>query len=146
MLNNEEAPTLSFFENCILFLLGKAYQKAQGIYKNHLQSYGLTPIQFLVLEALFEEEGISAGDIGRRLVLDNATLSGILGRLAEGGWITKSTADDDRRFLRLSLTPKAKENREALVREGNNAHESVLKEFRMEERLLLERLLRDFQK
>ena len=46
---------MALFEDCILFLLGKAYQKAQGIYKTHLAPYGLTPMQFLVLEALFEE-------------------------------------------------------------------------------------------
>jgi len=75
------------------FLLGKAYQKAQGIYKHYLQPCGLTPKQLLVLEALFEEESLSAGDLGKRLVLDNATLSGILGRLAESGWLTKSPDD-----------------------------------------------------
>jgi DNA-binding MarR family transcriptional regulator len=127
-------------------LLGKAYQKAQGIYKTHLAPYALTPMQFLVLEALFEDEGISAVDLGKRLLLDNATLSGILGRLADGGWITKSPDSEDRRLLRLTLTPKAKESRDALMREGDRAHAAVLREFRMEERLLLERLLRDFQK
>ena len=137
---------MALFEDCILFLLGKAYQKAQGIYKTHLAPYALTPMQFLVLEALFEDEGISAVDLGKRLVLDNATLSGILGRLADGGWITKSPDSEDRRLLRLTLTPKAKESRDALMREGDSAHAAVLREFRMEERLLLERLLRDFQK
>jgi len=103
-------------------------------------------MQFLVLEALFEEEGISAGDLGKKLVLDNATLSGILGRLADSGWISKSPDNEDRRLLRLALTPKAREQQAALMREGDRAHSAVLREFRTEERLLLERLLRDFQK
>lgn len=145
-MRNDRGSCLALFEDCILFLLGKAYQKAQGIYKTHLTPYGLTPMQFLVLEALFEEEGISAGDLGKKLVLDNATLSGILGRLADSGWISKSPDNEDRRLLRLALTPKAKEQQAALMREGDRAHSAVLREFRTEERLLLERLLRDFQK
>ena len=68
------------FEDCIVFLLAKAYQKAHGNLKKRLHPYGLTPIQNLILQALQEEDGLSAGDIGKRLVLDNATLSGVLDR------------------------------------------------------------------
>ena len=70
------------YDDCILFLLAKAYQKAHGDFKKRLHSYGLTPIQHLVLEALWDEDELSVGDIGKRLVFDGATLSGILDRLS----------------------------------------------------------------
>ncbi|HOX16588.1 MAG TPA: MarR family transcriptional regulator, partial [Smithellaceae bacterium] len=78
------------FQDVILFTLGKAYQKVYGIFKGRLQSYGLTPMQALVLHALYEEEGLSAGELGKRLALDSATLSGVLDRMAESGWIIKN--------------------------------------------------------
>ena len=52
------------YDDCILFLLAKAYQKAHGDFKKRLHSYGLTPIQHLVLEALWDEDELSVGDIG----------------------------------------------------------------------------------
>ncbi len=53
------------YDDCIIFLLAKAYQKAHGNFKKRLHTYGLTPIQHLILEALWREDGLSTGDIGK---------------------------------------------------------------------------------
>ena len=131
------------FEDCIVFLLAKAYQKAHGNLKKRLHPYGLTPIQNLILEALREEDGLSAGDIGKKLVLDNATLSGVLDRLADRGWIEKQTDLSDKRLLRIYLTDKAKSLQEQLGVERDQANEEILHALSVEEKILLKRLLRD---
>ena len=131
------------FEDCIVFLLAKAYQKAHGSLKKRLHPHGLTPIQYLILETLFEEDGLSAGEIGKRLVLDNATLSGVLERLAEREWITKETDSKDKRLLRIHLTGKAKSLRAELGQQREQANEEILHSLSMEEKVLLKRLLRD---
>lgn len=82
-------------------ILAKAYQKAHGHFKRRLQGHGLTPVQHLIPESLWEEEGFSSGDIGKKLMLDSATLSDILERMAEKGWIVKETDDVDKRFIRI---------------------------------------------
>jgi len=131
------------FEDCIVFLLAKAYQKAHGNLKKRLHPYGLTPIQYLILEVLRGEDGLSAGDIGKRLVLDNATLSGVLERLAEREWITKESDPKDKRLLRIHLTRKAKSQRDKIGEERERANEEILHSLSMEEKVLLKRLLRD---
>lgn len=131
------------FEDCIVFLLAKAYQKAHGSMKKRLHPYGLTPIQYLIVESLLEEDGLSAGDIGKRLVLDNATLSGVLERLAEREWIIKKTDPNDKRLVRVSLTDKAKALKEELTGEREQANEEILRALSIEEKVLLKRLLRD---
>jgi DNA-binding MarR family transcriptional regulator len=133
------------YEDCILFLLSKAYQKAFGNFKRRLQDYGLTPVQSLVLMTISEEEGLSAGEIGKRLVLDNATLSGVLDRLAEGGWVIKGTAEEDKRLLRIYLTPKAKEMTDIILKERDGLNEEILRPLKQEEKLLLKRMLKDLQ-
>lgn len=134
------------YEDCILFLLSKAFQKAQGKFKKRFQEYGLTPVQGLVLTAVSEEEGLSAGEIGKLLVLDQATISGILDRMAEAGWIIKETAEADKRFLRIYLTPKGKEMSGAVIRLRDEANEEIMGGLRIEERLLLKRMLVDLQR
>ncbi len=134
------------YEDCILFLLSKAYQKASANFKKRLQDYGLTPVQNLVIQALHEEEGPSAGELGKKLLFDNATLSGVMDRLAEGGWIVKDSADEDKRFLRIRLTPKAKGLINTLFEATEKANEDVMKSLRVEERFLLTRMLKDLQK
>jgi DNA-binding MarR family transcriptional regulator len=133
------------YEDCIVFLLSKAYQKAHGNLRQHLFPYELTPVQHLILEVLWEEEGLSAGDIGKRLALDNATLSGILDRMTEKGWTTKTADETDKRFVRVYLTQKAKTLRPTLVNERQKANEEILKGLNLEEKVLFKRLLKDIR-
>ena len=133
------------YDDCIIFLLAKAYQKAHGNFKKRLQSYGLTPIQHLILEVLWGQDGLSASDIGKKLVLDGATLSGVLDRLATGGWILKSPDTGDKRVLRNFLTPRSKELKPKLSETRDQTNEDLLKSFSIEEKVLLKRFLRDMQ-
>ena len=133
------------FEDCIIFQLAKAYQKAHGLFKKRLLPYGLTPIQHLILEALWLEDGISQKDIGMRLVLDRATLSGVVDRMSSGGWITKEQDPEDKRTLRICLTDKGRDLKPRLSSERNQANEELLSGLNLEEKVLLKRLLKDVQ-
>jgi DNA-binding MarR family transcriptional regulator len=136
---------VSDFNDCIVFLLAKAYQRAHANIKRRLAVYGLTPVQNIVLEALRFEEGVSAGDLGNRLVLDNATLSGVLDRMSEKGWIIKQIDCEDKRVLRIFLSERARELYDQLTREREEANEEILRQLSLEERLLLKRLLKDLR-
>ncbi|RJR25552.1 MAG: MarR family transcriptional regulator [Desulfobacteraceae bacterium] len=136
---------MSNYENCIIFLLAKAYQNAHGRFKKRLAEYELTPIQHLILEVLREEEGLSAGEIGKRLSLDNATLSGVLDRMAEKNWIVKETDLQDRRFLRLYLSVEARTKLPFLLQAREKANEEIMAGLTLEEKVLLKRLLRDLR-
>ncbi|MBI5521480.1 MAG: MarR family transcriptional regulator [Desulfarculus sp.] len=132
-------------EDCIIFLLSKAYQKAHGILKERLRPYGLTTLQQLILGTLSLEDGQSAGEIGQRLVLDSATVSGTLDRLADGGWISKETDPNDRRVVRISLTAKAREAEISLKQTRQQCNAEILKPLSLEERILFKRLLKDLR-
>jgi DNA-binding MarR family transcriptional regulator len=133
------------YDDCIIFLLAKAYQKAHGNFKKRLHSYGLTPIQHLILEALWREDGLSASDIGKKLVLDGATLSGVLDRMASGGWVLKESDVDDKRVLRIFLTSKSKSLQLRLSEARDQTNDELLRPFTLEEKVLLKRFLRDMQ-
>ena len=134
------------YDDCIIFLLAKAYQKAHGNFKKRLHVYGLTPIQHLILEALWEEDGLSAGDVGKKLVLDGATLSGVLDRLASSGWVLKKSDVADKRVQRIFLTSRSKDLRPILSEARDQTNEDLLRPFTLEEKVLLKRFLRDIQK
>ena len=84
--------------------------------------------------------------MGKRLVLDSATLSGVLDRMAEAGWILKSTQKEDRRVLSIRLSEKSRQLRAEFVRETEKLNREVLSVFSDEERSLLMRMLRDLRK
>lgn len=130
-------------KDCSVFLLGKAYQKAHGEFRKLLEPYGLTNIQHLVVEALAHLPGQTAGELGKLLILDKATLSGVIQRLHESGWIEKRSDAEDARSHRLYPTGKALATAEEMAQARQRFDAKFLGGFSLEERLLLKRLLRD---
>lgn len=129
--------------DCTVFLLGKAYQKAHADFQKRLKPYGLTNMQHLVLEGLWYREGMTAAELSKCLVLDKATLSGVLDRMSEAGWILKKPDPDDRRVQRLYPSARANRMKSRLIEERTRANEALLAPFTPEEQVLLKRLLRD---
>lgn len=129
--------------DCTIFLLAKAYQKAHGLFKEMLKPHGLTNLQHLVLEGLWYEEGQTAAELGKLLVMDKATLSGVLDRLNDAGWIEKRPDPDDRRVVRLFPSKRASAQKGELIRLRRQANEALLERFSLEEQILLKRFLWD---
>lgn len=129
--------------DCTIFLLAKAYQKAHGQFKAKLRPYNLTNLQHLVLEGLWIEEGVTAADLGKLLVMDKATLSGVLDRMLDSEWIRKESDPDDGRVFRLYTTEKAAALKDELIELRISANQEMLSNFSYEEQVLFKRLLRD---
>ncbi|WP_243372696.1 MarR family transcriptional regulator [Geotalea sp. SG265] len=135
---------ISYRDN-IVFILAKAHQRAQASLKARLQPFSLTPMQCLFMEALWEEDGLSVGEIGRRIALDTATLAGILDRLVTAGWVRREVDSQDGRVARVYLTEKGTGAIGTLAETMEQTNDDLLKGFSQEERLLLKRLLKDFR-
>lgn len=131
------------YEQNIVFLIAKAHQRAQRALKASLQSFGLTPMQSLFMESLWQDDGLSVGEIGRRIALDTATLAGILERMVNAGWVVREADPDDGRVARVYLTEKARALIPELAAAIERANNALLANLSVEEKLLLKRLLRD---
>lgn len=137
------APVPNNIPDCTIFLLAKAYQKAHGQFKSMLRPYDLTNLQHLVLEGLWYQQGVTAAELGKLLVLDKATLSGILERMIDSGWVRKERDPDDGRVFRIYTTDKADIVKQELIDLRVQANEELLAGFSREEKVLFKRLLRD---
>ena len=136
-------PSRKPLPDCTIFLLAKAYQKAHGRFKELLKPYGLTNLQHLVVEGLWYQDGQTAAELGKLLVMDKATLSGVLERMTEAGWVDKRPDPDDRRVVRLFTTPKTDGQKAELIALRKRANEDLLGRFSLEEQVLLKRMLWD---
>ena len=128
---------------CMVFLLGKAYQKAHGDFNQRLRPYGLTNMQHLVLEGLWYQPGMTATELSKLLILDKATLSGVLDRMTETGWVIKSPDPQDRRVQRIYPSEEANRLKPELIEKRKEANKEILERFTPEERILFKRFLRD---
>ena len=131
------------FRNNVAFIIAKAHQQAQSLLKAKLKDFGLTPVQCLVLESLWEEEGLSIGEVSRRLALDTATLAGVLDRMVVAGWVQREVDAADARVTRVNLTDKADAITAELAMTIELTNNQLLSKFSLEEKLLFKRFLRD---
>jgi DNA-binding MarR family transcriptional regulator len=133
------------YEDCFVFLLGKAYQKAHGLLKKKLNPFGLTPVQHLILTVLGDEEALSPAEISERTIMDSATLSGVLDRMADAGLIKKEENPGDRRSIRVSLTARARKMMDKLAEQRKAVNEELTSALSIEEKLLLKRMLKEIK-
>jgi DNA-binding MarR family transcriptional regulator len=127
--------------DCFTFMLAKAYQQAHGHFRKALEPFGLTNIQHAVLEALWYEDGQTATELGQLLVLDKATLSGVLSRMEESAWVERRPDSADGRVVRIFSSPRADAVKDTLIAVRETADKEILARFSLEEQLLLKRFL-----
>ena len=120
-------------EDCISFYLGKAYQRVAQSAKQRLAPYGVTPVQYALLKVLWEQDHQSGAELGERLVLDSATMTGVLDRLEDAGLIKRQADVTDRRMNRIVLTARGRDLQAPLDREMDQLNQDFLGGFTLEE-------------
>jgi DNA-binding MarR family transcriptional regulator len=128
-------------EDCLSFYLGKAYQRVTQAAKQRLAPYGVTPVQYAVLKVLWEKDDRSGAELGERLLLDSATITGLLDRLEQAGLIERKAHATDRRVNRVVLTIRGRDLQDSLDHEMDQMNQDFLGEFSTEEAQLLRKLL-----
>lgn len=99
-------------EHQICFQLYTASKELTRLYRPILAPLNLTYSQYLVMLVLWEEDRIDMKQLGERLTLDSGTLSPLVKRLIQIGYVEKGRAIDDERRVLLSLTPAGSALRE----------------------------------
>lgn len=73
-------------------------------YEKKLKQFGITYSQYLVLLTLWEENPQTLKSIGRHLDLSSNTLTPLLKRLEQSGWVKRERQQSDKRQLIITLT------------------------------------------
>ena len=91
-------------DNQLCFPLYAAARYVTGLYTPWLKPLGLTYTQYIVLLVLWEKDGISVTEIGEKLMLDNGTLSPLLKKLEQAGYVERRRCREDDRIVEITLT------------------------------------------
>jgi MarR family transcriptional regulator, transcriptional regulator for hemolysin len=106
-----------------------------------LATYGLTGVQLGLLSRLLRSDGLVQAELGRRMAIEPATLTGIVQRLEREGWVQRSCDPENRRLQRVWLTDKARDILPALQREQAKHRRRALAGLSAEDLVRLEQLL-----
>ena len=99
------SPDWLLLDHQLCFALYAASLAMTKAYKPLLEPMGLTYPQYLVLLVLWETDGVTVSDLGERLTLDSGTLTPLLKRLEQAGFVQRLRDAADERRVRLHLTP-----------------------------------------
>lgn len=90
-----------------------------------LASEGITPSQWMMVMALEENDHQVQSDLGKKLNLDNATITRIVDKLTEKGLLERKQAKDDRRAQIVSLTDKGKKKCNKYSKIGDDVNQKA---------------------
>lgn len=77
-------------------LITKAYQPM-------LEALEVTYPQYLVLMLLWEHEALTVKELGEKLLLDSGTLTPLLKRMEQRGWLSRRRAEHDERSVIITI-------------------------------------------
>ena len=128
-IETEQAMDPLLLDNQLCYALYAAAHRMTKSYRPLLERLGLTYPQYLVLLVLWEQDGVTVSEIGRRLRLDSGTLTPVLKRLESEGFLVRTRRQSDEREVEIALTPQGA----ALRAEAVTVRESVMCQLELSE-------------
>ena len=95
-------------ENQLCFPLYAAARTVTGLYTPYLKELKLTYTQYIVMLVLWEKDGVTVGDICKKLMLDNGTVSPLLKKMITLGYLERKHSKDDERSVIIYLTEQGR--------------------------------------
>lgn len=116
-------------DNQLCYALYAAAHRMTRSYRPLLERLGLTYPQYLVLLVLWERDGVTVSEIGKRLRLDSGTLTPVLKRLEVAGFLVRTRRRSDEREVEIALTQRGTDLRSEAV----EVRESVMCQLELSE-------------
>ena len=88
----------------LCFPLYAASRKIVGNYTPYLKPLGITYTQYIMFLALWEKDGITVGELCKRLRLDTGTVTPMLKNTEKQGLIRRERSEEDERVVVITLT------------------------------------------
>ncbi len=102
-------------ENQICFPLYACSKEIVKAYKPFLDELDLTYTQYITMMVMWEHKELRVKEVGKFLYLDSSTLTPLLKRLEEKGYVARRRSTEDERDLIVSITKKGEELREKAI-------------------------------
>ncbi|MEH7113087.1 MarR family transcriptional regulator [Neobacillus niacini] len=94
-------------KNQLCFAVYETAGEFTKLYSSVLQPFGLTYPQYLVLLALWENDGVTVKELGEQLNLGTGTLTPMITRMVANDWLRKERSKVDERKVYIYLQEKA---------------------------------------
>lgn len=107
------------------FQLGQVVRKLQKTYDAAFEPFGITPSQALMLDQLWANDGLQLKELGARAHLDPTSVNWLVVQLEKAGLAERQRDPEDRRAVRLWLTPAGRELEQKVAPEVHRVQVSI---------------------
>ena len=102
-------------ENQLCFPLYVCAKEVVRAYKPYLDELDITYTQYITMMVMWEHKELRVKEIGEHLYLDSGTLTSVLKKLEEKGFVTRKRSEKDERDLIVTITDKGTALKEKAV-------------------------------
>ena len=102
-------------KNQICFPLYACSKEVVKAYKPYLDELDLTYTQYITMMVMWEHKELRVKEIGKYLFLDSSTLTPLLKRLEEKGYVVRKRSAQDERDLIVTITDSGEALKEKAV-------------------------------
>ncbi|ANU16907.1 MarR family transcriptional regulator [Planococcus maritimus] len=120
---------VAFMEKELRYISGIIKQKGREI----LNSYTITPPQFVALQWLFEHGDMTIGDLSNKMFLAFSTTTDLVDRMEKNDLVVRIREEQDRRVVRIKLLKEGERIIEEVIKKRQGYLEAVLDDFSEEE-------------
>ena len=133
--------TPRFVDDYLGYLLGQANYALYKDFDAHVRAAGLRSIEWRVLAALHDSQPLTVSQLARQALSKQPTVTKLVQRMAEQGWLVlQADASDQRRTL-VSATASGRRLVKPLVGEARQQEARLLRALGATEKLALKKLL-----
>ena len=136
-LENPQKVTVDIIANIekdLRYISGIIKQKGREM----LSHYKITPPQFVALQWLFEDGDMTIGELSNKMYLACSTTTDLVDRMEKNLLVERVKDPSDRRVVRIHLLEEGKRIIDEVIKKRQVYLEEILKNFSMEETLLLQ--------
>jgi len=112
-----------FVDDYLAYLLARASHLISSEFHAVVEASGLSLMEWRVMASLSGKDALSVGELADIVLAKQPTVTKLVGRMAEAGWVQRVDAPHDKRQSLVSLTPAGRRKVMPLLAQAR-AHEA----------------------
>lgn len=123
-------------------VLMKASKSVQELITSDIASYGMRTSDFVIMETLYHKGRQTIRQIAEAVLIKTGSITYVIDKLEDKGWLTRSDCKEDRRVVYIELTDEGKQVMDSIFPQHQLVIEDVFSELTEQEHDVLIDLLK----
>ena len=123
-------------------VLMKASKSVQELITTDIASYGMRTSDFVIMETLYHKGRQTIRQIAEAVLIKTGSITYVIDKLEDKGWLTRSDCKEDRRVVYIELTDEGKQVMDTIFPQHQLVIEDIFSELTEQEHDVLIDLLK----